>query len=100
MRKSSMDNVPTPASTAPYRLEAAGAGWSGRARAGLAVFAGVLLVATVLASVAQEKSAKDSAYEPQVGQAGKDVVWVPTPQSLVDKMLDIAKATPQDYLID
>ena len=32
-------------------------------------------------------------FEPQVGQAGKDVVWVPTPQTLVDKMLDMAKAT-------
>ena len=39
-------------------------------------------------------------FEPQVGQAGKDVVWVPTPQALVDKMLDMAKVTPQDYLID
>jgi methyltransferase family protein len=39
-------------------------------------------------------------FEPQVGQPGKDVVWVPTPQELVDKMLDMAKVTPQDYLID
>ena len=39
-------------------------------------------------------------FEPQVGQAGKDVVWVPTPQALVDKMLEIAKVTPNDYLID
>jgi precorrin-6B methylase 2 len=39
-------------------------------------------------------------FEPQVGQPGKDVVWVPTPQALVDKMLDIAKTTPQDYLMD
>ena len=39
-------------------------------------------------------------FEPQVGQAGKDVVWVPTPQVLVDKMLDMAKVTPQDYVID
>jgi precorrin-6B methylase 2 len=39
-------------------------------------------------------------YKPQVGQEGKDVVWVPTPQSLVDKMLDMAKVTPQDYVID
>jgi hypothetical protein len=35
-------------------------------------------------------------FEPQVGQAGKDVVWVPTPQQLVDKMLDLAKVTPVD----
>ena len=34
-------------------------------------------------------------YQPQVGQAGKDVVWVPTAQALVDKMLDMAKATPK-----
>jgi precorrin-6B methylase 2 len=39
-------------------------------------------------------------YEPQVGQAGKDVVWVPTPQVLVDKMLDMAKVTPQDFVMD
>jgi hypothetical protein len=39
-------------------------------------------------------------FEPTVGQPGKDVVWVPTPQALVDKMLDMAKATPQDYLMD
>ena len=39
-------------------------------------------------------------YEPQVGQAGKDVVWVPTPQVLVDKMLDMANVTPQDLVID
>jgi hypothetical protein len=39
-------------------------------------------------------------YEPQVGQSGKDVVWVPTAQTLVDKMLDMAKAAPGDYVID
>jgi phospholipid N-methyltransferase len=39
-------------------------------------------------------------FEPTVGQPGKDVVWVPTPQALVDKMLDMAKATPQDFLMD
>lgn len=39
-------------------------------------------------------------YEPQVGQAGKDVIWVPTAQTLVDRMLDMAKLTPQDRLVD
>jgi hypothetical protein len=43
---------------------------------------------------------KSESYEPKVGQQGKDVVWVPTPQELVDKMLDMAKVTPKDYLID
>lgn len=39
-------------------------------------------------------------FEPTVGQAGKDVVWVPTPQALVDKMLDMAKVTPDDIVMD
>jgi len=41
-----------------------------------------------------------STYEPSVGQEGKDVIWVPTPQALVDKMLNMAKVTPNDYVID
>jgi SAM-dependent methyltransferase len=37
---------------------------------------------------------------PFVGQPGKDVIWVPTPYALVEKMLDMAKVTSQDYVID
>lgn len=37
---------------------------------------------------------------PYLGQPGKDVVWVPTPFTLVEKMLDMAGVTPQDYVID
>jgi hypothetical protein len=39
-------------------------------------------------------------FKPHVGQAGKDVIWVPTPQALVDRMLQMAKVTPSDYVID
>ena len=39
-------------------------------------------------------------YEPRSGQAGKDVIWLPTPQGVVDKMLDIAKVGPKDFVID
>lgn len=39
-------------------------------------------------------------YTPQVGQEGKDVIWVPTPQALVERMLDMAKLTPQDIHFD
>lgn len=49
-------------------------------------------------ALAQEKSA--APFTPQTGQAGKDVVWVPTPQALVDKMLDMAQVTKEDYLVD
>src|SRR5437773_12370546 len=53
-----------------------------------------------LAGIAYGQAQQGAQFEPQVGQAGKDVVWVPTPQELVNKMLDLAKVTPQDYLID
>lgn len=39
-------------------------------------------------------------FEPTYGQAGKDVVWVPTAQALVDRMLDMAKLTPKDIHMD
>jgi SAM-dependent methyltransferase len=44
--------------------------------------------------------ATSSTYEPTVGQAGKDVVWVPSPQATVEKMLDVARVTPQDFVVD
>jgi len=44
--------------------------------------------------------AQDEPYAPQSGQEGKDVVWVPTPQGLVDLMLDMAHVTMADYVID
>ena len=52
----------------------------------------------VLLAAAFSASAAD--YEPVSGQAGKDVVWVPTPQVVVDKMLDMAKVTKDDYVMD
>ncbi len=39
-------------------------------------------------------------YQPSVGQEGKDVIWVPTPDDLIEAMLNAAKVTPQDYVID
>lgn len=49
---------------------------------------------------AQEATKSEVAFEPEEGQDGKDVIWVPTPQSLVNRMLDMAKVTPEDYVID
>jgi hypothetical protein len=60
-----------------------------------------LLLALIFATgaAAQAQPAQQE-YQPQVGQAGKDVVWVPSPNVMVEKMLDLARLTPQDYLID
>ena len=39
-------------------------------------------------------------YQPQVGQAGKDVIWVPTPDDVVERMLVMAQVTPNDFVWD
>ena len=53
-----------------------------------------------LGAQATTQQAKPKPFEPSVGQAGKDVVWVPTPEALVQKMLDLANVTAKDFLID
>ncbi len=61
---------------------------------------GQLAVVGLFVSAALGLAFAQSGFEPRIGQEGKDVVWVPTAQMLVDKMLDMAKAAPQDYVID
>jgi hypothetical protein len=56
--------------------------------------------AALLAATAGAYAQSDTPFEPHVGQGGKDVVWVPTPQAVVDRMLDMAKVTASDYLMD
>jgi hypothetical protein len=62
-------------------------------------FFALFLLPLSAGAAAQAQPAKQE-FKPEVGQEGKDVIWVPTPQELVEKMLDIAKVTPQDYVID
>jgi len=59
-----------------------------------------VLLSSVLAQGQTGQQTQQQKYEPQVGQAGKDVVWVPTSEALVTRMLDIAKVTAKDYVID
>lgn len=60
----------------------------------------LLAMLMVSASAFAQATTGQKPFEPQVGQAGKDVVWVPTPQALVDKMLDMAKVTKDDFVMD
>lgn len=62
----------------------------------LVALSSLSVVAVFNAAIAQPAPA----FEPKVGQRGKDVVWVPTNQKLVDKMLDMADLKPSDTLID
>ena len=61
-------------------------------------FLALFLTALVITPCAQVEAAQE--FQPQVGQEGKDVIWVPTPQALVNKMLDMGKVTAKDYVID
>ena len=60
------------------------------------VFVGLLLLLLPETLISQT----NSTYEPELGQAGKDVIWYPTPHQLVDVMISMADLTSADYLID
>jgi SAM-dependent methyltransferase len=60
----------------------------------------LVALSAVLSVLGAATYAQNKPFEPTVGQAGKDVVWVPTPEALVKTMLDMAKVTPKDVVMD
>src|ERR1700704_6730864 len=54
----------------------------------------------LFAALAMPFAVSAQKFEPQVGQAGKDVIWVPTPDEVVDRMLTMAQVTPNDFVMD
>lgn len=72
------------------------------ARVLVIVLSAALVVPAIPASAqqGQQPPQGQKQYQPEVGQAGKDVVWVPTSEALVERMLDLAKVTAKDYVID
>ena len=61
---------------------------------------GILTLALAVATAPLAAQSGQKPFVPQSGQAGKDVVWVPTPMETVKAMLDMAKVTPKDFVID
>jgi len=59
---------------------------------------GLLLLTATAAFAQAQPEVKE--YAPREGQAGKDVIWLPTRETVVDKMLDLANVTALDYVID
>ena len=57
-------------------------------------------ISAAIACPALAQKAEEKPYEPSVGQQGKDVVWVPTSDALVETMLNMAQLAPEDMLID
>ncbi|MDP3715251.1 MAG: class I SAM-dependent methyltransferase [Burkholderiales bacterium] len=62
------------------------------------VLTAFFVAAAALSVPAQAQTSGE--FKPQVGQAGKDVIWVPTPKSLVEKMLKMADVKPSDVVFD
>jgi len=60
----------------------------------------VALLSSSLEFLLPRELAAQISFEPTAGQPGKDVVWVPTPPELVEKMLDMANVTPLDLVMD
>ena len=57
-----------------------------------------LLFVVAPQALAQQPAAKP--FEPVSGQAGKDVVWVPSPPAMVNKMMELAHVTKDDFVMD
>ena len=70
----------------------------GRTHLGRTLAATGLALLLVAGVGSAQQPAKE--FEPQVGQSGKDVIWVPTQLAMVNRMLDTAKVTAADYVID
>ena len=65
------------------------------------LFVSRFLLAIAAASLAAGAAAQDKKeFQPQIGQQGKDVIWVPTPDELVERMLRMAQTTANDYVMD
>jgi SAM-dependent methyltransferase len=72
---------------------------SGR-RSLLRMVAAAPVLALPALAQAQTPAPGSTGFVPQVGQQGKDVIWVPTPDQLVDRMLKMAQVTPNDFVVD
>lgn len=59
-----------------------------------------LLALCSLLIVSLSVQSAEKPFEPVSGQAGKDVVWVPTPPAIVEMMLNVANVTSRDYVMD
>jgi hypothetical protein len=63
-------------------------------------FAWVFYLLSSVFSLQAAAQLGDTQYQPTVGQHGKDVIWVPTPDDLVVRMLETAKVTSKDLVYD
>ncbi len=66
----------------------------------MAKWVGRSILVLALAAAAVPAAAQTTEFVPEVGQPGKDVVWVPSPPETVEKMMEVGRVTPQDFVVD
>jgi SAM-dependent methyltransferase len=66
----------------------------------IALVLALLFALTSVSAQSPQQTDQGQKFQPAVGQAGKDVIWVPTPEELVAAMLDAAKVTAKDFVMD
>jgi len=64
------------------------------------VFLSLCLSCWLNLAYASTTTPSPATYEPVRGQAGKDVIWIPTPDGLIEKMLSAANVTDKDKVFD
>jgi SAM-dependent methyltransferase len=64
------------------------------------VFSAIVSLALALGAPTQALAQPDDSGRPQRGQTGKDVMWLPTPDELVHRLLEVAKVGPNDLVYD
>jgi SAM-dependent methyltransferase len=57
-----------------------------------------MIVASLVLAAAVARA--EPPAEPKIGQAGKDVIWIPTPEPVVERMLRTAQVTEKDHVVD
>lgn len=64
------------------------------------MFGAIVSLALALASPSAVIAQADEAWRPQRGQTGKDVMWLPTPDELAVRLLEVARVGPNDLVYD
>ncbi|NBS65560.1 MAG: hypothetical protein EBT33_14635 [Betaproteobacteria bacterium] len=64
----------------------------------IVVFGAIVSLALALANPSAVLAQADEAWRPQRGQTGKDVMWLPTPDELAYRLLELARVGPNDLV--
>jgi hypothetical protein len=59
-----------------------------------------VFVLTAATGAFAQTTTQDKPFVPVSGQAGKDVVWVPSPPEMVDKLMEMGGVTAKDFVMD